>query len=641
MIKRFFILCSIMALSHLANAKGDGDSITFRGFPDSILHKSFAKKIIVVDSLQERRFGNDSNAIKQRIHELQKWADSKGDAELRDMFLIAEFRLSMYKGFDAGDVEARLQELIKKNSGTSDEKIRALAYQALAEFYIRSANKMGEALENFLYAYKIYDKYDLSQFPLRGEFLFDIGKEYYYLRDFHTARMYYAEALNLNPKEMVENRISKTNSLGMCYRNSEEYDSAIYYFNVALDYCKTKRDSVWTAIVTGNIAWSHFYKKDYEAALPLFEFNIAEDLKHGMKQDAMLSMAPMMQILVNKGQLDRASALADTCYKLLYGKSRAKDYGNRKTVFTGMAPVYFAKGDLVSAYHFLDSALIATDSLYKQRNIIVLAGVQHRMDVEERMSSLKEKEAEIAREKLLRNMSIVGFILMLAFAVVFFYQRNKIAKERTRSEGLLLNILPTETAAEIKESGYAKAKSFNAVTVMFTDFKNFTVASEKLTPEELVQEIHYCYSQFDAIVSRYGIEKIKTMGDSYMCAAGLPTPKENHAIDMVNCALEIRDFILEEQSRRVAEGRAYFEIRIGVHSGSVVAGIVGIKKFAYDIWGDTVNVASRMESSGEENKVNISGATYELVREDFNCTYRGKIPAKNKGEIDMYFVERK
>ncbi|HZH36195.1 MAG TPA: adenylate/guanylate cyclase domain-containing protein, partial [Flavisolibacter sp.] len=212
-------------------------------------------------------------------------------------------------------------------------------------------------------------------------------------------------------------------------------------------------------------------------------------------------------------------------------------------------------------------------------------------------------------------------------------------EEMDRSDNLLLNILPAETAEELKRTGSSKAKVFQRATVLFTDFKNFTLLSERLSAEELVGEINYCYSTFDQIISKYGIEKIKTIGDSYMCAGGLPVESETNPVDTLMAALEIRDFMLEELQKRKEKGQPFFEIRIGLHTGSVVAGIVGIKKFAYDIWGDTVNIASRMESSGEPGKVNISADTYELIKDKFTCSHRGKIQAKNKGSIDMYFVE--
>lgn len=215
---------------------------------------------------------------------------------------------------------------------------------------------------------------------------------------------------------------------------------------------------------------------------------------------------------------------------------------------------------------------------------------------------------------------------------------RQLNEEKNKSDSLLLNILPAETAEELKQTGTAKAKDFDLVTVMFTDFKNFTTLSSNMSAQEVVSEIHYCYTAFDNITSKYGIEKIKTIGDSYMCVGGLPVTNTTHAVDTLKAALEIRDFMAAEKKRREAEGKTYFELRIGLHSGPVVAGIVGTKKFAYDIWGDTVNVASRMESGGETGKINISGATYELVKDYFDCTYRGKVEAKNAGLIDMYFV---
>ena len=236
-------------------------------------------------------------------------------------------------------------------------------------------------------------------------------------------------------------------------------------------------------------------------------------------------------------------------------------------------------------------------------------------------------------------------ILMLAIkgfikAQQEILKKNEIIeKQKIEVEKLLLNILPLEVAEELKEKGRADAKQFNQVTVMFTDFKGFTQISEQISPSELVAEIHTCFKAFDEIISRHNIEKIKTIGDSYMCAGGLPIPNTTNATDVVGAAIEIQQFMQQHLQQRKNENKEPFEIRIGVHTGNVVAGIVGVKKFAYDIWGDTVNIASRMESSGEVGKVNISGATYQLVRDRFNCTHRGKIEAKNKGEIDMYFVE--
>ncbi|MEI7801454.1 MAG: adenylate/guanylate cyclase domain-containing protein [Bacteroidota bacterium] len=251
----------------------------------------------------------------------------------------------------------------------------------------------------------------------------------------------------------------------------------------------------------------------------------------------------------------------------------------------------------------------------------------------------EKKDIQLSAERKQKYFLIAGLILVMFFAGIFFSQRNRIKKGKKLSDELLLNILPLEVAEELKAKGSADAKQFDDVTVMFTDFKNFTQISEKLSPTELVNEIHECFKAFDEIIAKHTIEKIKTIGDSYMCAGGLPVMNKTNAIDVVSAAMDIQNFMQQHSAQRFSEGKEVFEIRIGVHTGPVVAGIVGVKKFAYDIWGDTVNIASRMESSGEAGKVNISGRTYELVKDKFNCTHRGKIQAKNKGEIDMYFVE--
>lgn len=216
--------------------------------------------------------------------------------------------------------------------------------------------------------------------------------------------------------------------------------------------------------------------------------------------------------------------------------------------------------------------------------------------------------------------------------------------EKKRSDELLRNILPAEVAEELMAKGEAEAKLIEHVTVLFTDFKGFTVMSEQVTPRQLVHDLHECFSAFDNICERHQLEKIKTIGDAYMAAGGLPTPNTTHATDVIKAALEMRDFIAESKARKAAAGQPFFEIRIGIHTGPVVAGIVGVKKFQYDIWGDTVNTASRMESSGEVGQVNISKATYSLLKEQayhlFDFTPRGKVQMKGKGATEMWFVER-
>ncbi|MEG3941261.1 MULTISPECIES: adenylate/guanylate cyclase domain-containing protein [unclassified Microcoleus] len=210
--------------------------------------------------------------------------------------------------------------------------------------------------------------------------------------------------------------------------------------------------------------------------------------------------------------------------------------------------------------------------------------------------------------------------------------------EKHKSDQLLLNVLPVEIAEELKNNGKVEPVHYDCVSVLFTDFQDFTKLSEKMTPRDLVDELDYCFSYFDRVMDKYCLEKLKTIGDSYMCAAGIPVPMATHAFNAVLGAIEIQQFMELRKVHKAQHNIPYWDIRIGIHSGPILAGVIGNKKFAYDVWGDTVNTASRMESSGVPGKINISSATFELVKDFCECEYRGKILAKNKGEMDMYLV---
>ncbi len=217
-------------------------------------------------------------------------------------------------------------------------------------------------------------------------------------------------------------------------------------------------------------------------------------------------------------------------------------------------------------------------------------------------------------------------------------QAKEAQLERKRSEDLLLNILPLEIANELKQFGKSYARKHEEVTVLFADIQGFSAIAENLSADELVTQLDECFRAFDKIVEKHGLEKIKTVGDAYVCACGLPRPVVNHAVKTVAAALDMIEFIKGFGMTKTIQNLPAFEFRIGIHTGPVVTGVVGLKKFTYDIWGDAVNMAARMEQHGETGKVNISGSTYQLIKDKFTCIHRGKIQAKNKGEVDMYFV---
>ena len=384
-----------------------------------------------------------------------------------------------------------------------------------------------------------------------------------------------------------------------------EYDSAMHYFDRAMSIALATSDSGNLASVNAEIASCFLAQGLYHKALPYTEqaVNIAQRI-HDL---------PVLR--------DAANAA----------------YAVRK-----------AAGDVDGALAMLELYYTTRDSLSNDVNkqAVIEQRLQYDFEKKEALQQAEQdkKDAlaaqELRRKKLQRNAFIGGFGLMVLLAGTFFFQRNRINREKKRSEELLLNILPEEVAEELKAKGSAEAVHIDQVTVLFTDFKGFTAMSETMSPQEIVRDLNECFSTFDRITEKYGIEKIKTIGDAYMAAGGLPTPNTTHATDVIKAAFEMRDLIAEAKARKIAAGFPYFEIRIGIHTGPVVAGIVGVKKFQYDIWGDTVNTASRMESSGEVGKVNISEATYALVRNVPGLTFtsRGRVQAKGKGEMEMYFV---
>lgn len=234
--------------------------------------------------------------------------------------------------------------------------------------------------------------------------------------------------------------------------------------------------------------------------------------------------------------------------------------------------------------------------------------------------------------------SAIIYFTMESFLKKMNDLKEKLAREKEKTEQLLLNILPRETADELIALGKAGAKGFKDVTVIFTDFVNFSKISHNLPPERVVEELDYYFQGFDEIVTKYGLEKIKTIGDAYMCAGGIPTPMPDHALKAVMAANEMLAFV--NNAAKARPNSLDFQVRIGIHTGPVVAGVVGKNKFAYDIWGDAVNLAARMEQNSEPDCINISGVTYDRIKSHFPCTARGMISTKNIGQIDMYFVNQ-
>tara|TARA_R110002153_G_scaffold95221_2_gene228956 strand:- start:2221 stop:4191 length:1971 start_codon:yes stop_codon:yes gene_type:complete len=328
-----------------------------------------------------------------------------------------------------------------------------------------------------------------------------------------------------------------------------------------------------------------------------------------------------------------------------------KVFRDKKDIYEGLAKVYAQLGDYQNAFNYQNQFSAISDTIRNDDYEHTIGNLRFQFDIENKEKEIellnvenKVKEVGLERAAISKKYFLAVSTLLFAIAMGILFQyfyikksNKNLALERNRAEQILLNILPKETAEELKKNGKVRAKEFKQITVLFTDFKGFSVVAEKIPAEALVRSVDFYFRKFDEIIQKNGLEKIKTIGDAYMCAGGLPTENETNAVDAFNAAQEILSFV-EDTLAHPPEGIHPFEIRIGLNTGGVVAGVVGTKKFQYDIWGSTVNVAARMESSSIPGKINVSENTYNLLKDKIDFTYRGIITVKNSQKLKMYFV---
>jgi adenylate cyclase len=484
--------------------------------------------------------------------------------------------------------------------------------------------------------------------------LHNIGNVYYYMGNDSLALAYFLNAKKINIE--IGNKPYLSNNIGMIglvYKRMKNYSEALASNFASLKMFEEDGDKNGIGNANNNIGEIYEAQGNYPDAL-IRHFLAAETFKQIGDNDGLASA------FINIGNVySRQKKFSEAFIYTSKGLALAReseDLDLMKSAFNKLASIDSAMNNFKGAFENYKLYMRMNDSMFNIEKDKKLTSLQMTYDFDKKEAEVKSQQGkkdavaakEMQKQKLLRDSFLIGFAVVLLFAGIFLRQRNKISIKNKRNDELLLNILPAEVAEELKATGKAVAKQFDDVTVMFTDFKNFTHISEKLSPTELVNAIHACFKEFDNIISKYNVEKIKTIGDSYMCVGGLPITNKTNAEDVVNAAMEIQEYMNTPRETDILSngeisptGRFRGSVRIGIHTGSVVAGIVGVKKFAYDIWGDTVNIASRMESAGEEGRVNISFSTYKLVESKFKCIHRGKVRAKNKGEVDMYFVDRK
>ena len=483
----------------------------------------------------------------------------------------------------------------------------------------------------------------------KGVAYMSIADVYSIMGNANNAEVYYTKSIDLLRK--TKDSIALASALlnaGDEYSKNKKFNLALKHFEEARVIFDKTNYLIGTGYTLGNIGMVYTKQGDNE----LGKIYITKAIKILEKLKDFYAMSEYLLYMS-----DIYLTQNDWTTSLRYAKRSldlAQKYGLKDQISNSnlkISELYQKAGNHKESFTYYKNYIKYRDSVTNLKSVQQMADMRTNYEVSQKQIEvdLLEKDSEIQKLKEKKQQNIIYATAISLFLILIitigFYRRYKFIKmtnaiieeEKNRSNTLLLNILPEETALELKKNGKVQAKKFESVTVLFTDFEKFTYYADKLSPEKLVESIDFYFSKFDTIMEKYNLEKIKTVGDAYMCAGGLPFPTGDHAYRVVLAALEITRFVNASKELNVGN-QTRFKVRIGINTGPIVAGVVGIKKFSYDIWGDTVNIASRMESNSEPGKINISECTYQIIKNDFDCEYRGEIEVKNKGMMKMYFV---
>ncbi len=563
---------------------------------------AYALKNIGITYYYQAKFVEALDHYLQSLEIFKKTGDNVGIANMYSNIGVIYYD----RGDDAKALENYLQSL--KFAELSGDKLRMLtALNNIGGVYNMKEVTHEKALEYYLKALPLCE--ELGKQEELGAIAVNTGSIYFEKNDDTKAMFYFNKALKAYGNN--EGSLNAYNAIGKLYTREQKFDLSLKNHNRALQLAK--KMNVPISIVQSLMGLGEAYAKKGENENAVINFKEAE--------------AKALEITANHEIVD---------------------------IYQGMAKAYAKSNNYDSAFKYQSLFSDINDTLYNIETGKKLGVLQFDFDLQKKQTEInlltKDKaltDLQLKRQRLVKNASLIGLVLLFLIALLIFRNyrikvktNHKLDQQKAEIEQLVLNILPSEIANELKLNGQATPRNYESVSVMFTDFKDFTVHADKLAPQELVKELNTCFMAFDDIIEKYKLEKIKTIGDSYMCAGGIPTPDEKHAENIVNASLEVQQFIVQNNKRRTAQGLEPWDLRIGIHTGPVLAGVVGKKKYAYDIWGSTVNIASRMESNGVPGQVNISASVYEIIKDNFICSYRGKIYAKNVGEIDMYFVEK-
>ncbi|PJJ08111.1 class 3 adenylate cyclase [Flavobacterium sp. 1] len=599
------------------------------------------------------------------------------------------------KSQDAGDYSQSLLYFDKSlriyNSLGKSRKVGdCYSYKAVTYYY------QGDYSNALFFFKKSNEEYKKTKYKKGiSSILNNIGGVYYYLGNYLNALNYYKQAIVVQ-EELNDTKMTAATSqnIGGIYSQVEDYSNALKYYdksyliyknstdvkaisqnlnasaivyiklanypkaqknlNQALVIADKINDKQLKIEVLSSLGELFFKQSNFERALYYYNLSLKYSTEINSLQYISITEVALGKIL---NKLNKNKQAITKCLK---GYNTAEKIGAisvKKDACDCLYNAYkFIKNDKL-ALHFYEKSINFKDSLKSEETSNKMMNMEfQRQQLLDSISHVKKEHAveikhkeEVQKKETQRNIIIISLCFIVLITLGLWNRLNYTRKskkalkiEKDLSDELLLNILPEEIAQELKQKGFVSARNFNLVSILFSDFKSFTQTAEKMSPQNLVEEINACFKAFDLITEKYNIEKIKTIGDSYMAAGGIPKPDKESLTNIVLAGLEMQDFMAKRKINNEANNNPAFEMRLGIHAGPIVAGIVGIKKFQYDVWGDTVNTASRIESNGIVGKVNISESLYNLIKNEecFSFEYRGSIQAKGKGELKMYFVEK-
>jgi adenylate cyclase len=621
--KKYFLLaiCLIVACLSYAQIKEEKDTATV----NSLLDEN--KKLIGSDSAKAMNLALKAKELASELNY------PKGEA-----YALKNIGLMYYlKGRYAETLQYWNQSLDIFQDIKDDVGIANTLSNIGAVYLNQGAD--AKALEYSLRSLQIAEKINDTLRMITA--LSNVGGIYYNKKD-PVALNYLLKAIPLfRSGNNVEAYVVLTGNIAEIYSDQNDDKKSLEYFQKSIKAAGNEYSSAFSINGIGKL-----YLKEGKLAQALEYETKALDIAKRFDDNLQVvrALRGIADVYIKQGNISRgidyyqqAKAIAEEIDDL---KIELKD------LYQDMASAYSKKNDFSNAYLYKSLYANIKDTLYNIESKKKLNQLQFDFELSKKEGEISLQETKIKSERQVRIGMTIGLGLILIIAFIIY--RNYLQKSRTniildkkniQIENLLLNILPREVAHELQTKGESKPRHFEEVSILFTDFKGFTAIADKLNPTELVEDLNECFVAFDRIIEKYHLEKIKTIGDSYMCAGNIPTADPNHAYKIVKAAMEIQSSMEKHNARLAANGLEPWEIRIGLHIGPVVAGVVGKKKYAYDIWGGAVNIASRMESNGTPGRVNISAHTYEVIKDRFQCSYRGKIYAKNLGDLDMYYVD--